>query len=301
MSIRGTDGQGWGGDSYGPSRSGQNDSGGNKMSKQQFDSLFGGGSRNNSPSRSGQNNSNQPAQQQSDPGRSLGSMRAELDRRDRAAVAALGPDGRNVNMASDVFNDDEEGINSIGEALDRFGSWVQDRFGAGAPGGFAKSDAAGGLATLGGFLAGGPIGAGAANFAHSTYSAAPGRQNMIGNAARAIGLGAPGVAGMVGTAVSLADENLVDLDKVVATTPTSTNTLGSYRAPAGSTATLGNQFPGGRQGGDNPILPANTALASSRTGTAQPAKPKPNPNTIRRTFSPLNISYARLRGIEELL
>lgn len=256
--------------------------------------------QNNRANGDGGGNNNQSSANQN---RSLGSMRAELDRRDRAAVAALGPDGRNVNMASDVFNDDEEGINSIGEALSRFGSWVSDRFGAGAPGGFAKSDAAGGLATLGGFLAGGPWGAGLANFAHSTYSAAPGRNNMIGNAARAIGLGAPGVAGMVGTAVSLADENLVDLDKL-----TVAETMGSVpgqaqslSAPAGNRATLGNQYPGGRQGGDNPILPANTALASSRTGTAQPAKPKPNPNTIRRTFSPLNISYAKLRGIEELL
>ncbi|WP_417625163.1 hypothetical protein [Paremcibacter congregatus] len=226
---------------------------------------------------------------------------AELQRRDRAAVAALGPDGRNVNVASDVFNDDEEGINSIGEALDRFGSWVKDRVGAGAPGGFAKSDAAGGLATLGGFLAGGPWGAGAANLAHSTYAAAPGRQNMIGNTARALGIAAPGVAGMAANAVSLFDDNVLDLDKVATTTPTSTNTVASYRAPSANTTTLGNQFPGGRQGGDNPVLPVNTALASARTGTAQPAKPKPNPNTVRRTFSPLNISYARLRGIEELL
>lgn len=107
----------------------------------------GGGNGGNS----GGGNSTAPAS------RSLGSLRAELDRRDRAAVAALGQDGRNVNVASDVFNDDEEGINSISEALGRFGSWVQDRFGAGAPGGFAKSDAAGGLATLGGFLAGGRL------------------------------------------------------------------------------------------------------------------------------------------------
>ena len=232
------------------------------------------------------------------PNRSLGSMRAELDRRDRAAVAALGPNGRNVNVASDVFNDDEEGINSISEALGRFGSWVQDRFGAGAPGGFAKSDVAGGLATMGGFLAGGLPGAAVAGAAHDIYSSPPG--NTVGLVAsvgsRLGGLGGlPGAAiGLASTGVGLVDQYVTDLDNLPEGSPMTV-----------AARSLGRQgltnFPGG-SGGNGAVPP--TSLASARTGNpATPAAttPKPNPNTIRRTFGPLNLRYAQLRGIDELL
>ncbi|MFV1850125.1 MAG: hypothetical protein ACMZ66_05395 [Thalassospira sp.] len=305
MSIRGTDGQGWGGSDYGPSRSdrGQGDGGANQMSKQQFDRLFGGGGGGgNAPSRGGNGggNNNQAPQAQAAPNRSLGAMRAELDRRDRAAVAALGGLTGGVNQASDVFNDDEEGINSIGEALGRFGSWVQDQFGVNNPRGFLGSNAASLGAGALGFLAAGPFGASVGATATKVAADPKPARNAIGYVANALG-GMPGVGGLVASGVGLLDDNVVDLDKVVATGPTSTNTAGSMFSPAGNRATLGNQYPGGRQTNDNPVLlPAtNTALSTSRTGTT--TTPKPNPNTIRRTFSPLNISYARLRGIEELL
>ncbi|OAZ08055.1 hypothetical protein TH4_18540 [Thalassospira tepidiphila MCCC 1A03514] len=225
---------------------------------------------------------------------------AELNRRDRAAVAALGPDGRNVNVASDVFNDDEEGINSISEAIGRFGSWVQDRFGAGAPGGFAKSDAANGLATAAGFAFGGPVGGGLAGGAHGMYSAAPGRPNTIGNVAR-MASGVPGPVGGIATIAGLID-SAVDLDEGIALDD----------LPAGSPATAAAQslnsvglddFPGGRQNDDPRII----------TGTSQPAKARTSAKSAvasnvarnkRRTFSPLNLRFAALRGVptvEELL
>lgn len=287
----------YGGDD--PSGGASRDNGGYGMGGRQNDS----GNNNNrrptpsTPARSNNNNSNQAAQ--GTPSRSLGAMRAELDRRDRAAVAALGGLTGGVNQASDAFNDDEEGINSIGEALGRFGSWVQDQFGVNNPRGFLGSNAASLGAGALGFLAAGPFGASVGATATKVAADPKPARNAIGYVANALG-GMPGVGGLVASGVSLLDDNVVDLDKV-ATGPTSTNTAGSIFSPAGNRTTLGNQFPGGRQGGDNPILPVNTALASARTGTTQPAKPKPNPNTIRRTFSPLNISYAKLRGIEELL
>lgn len=258
-----------------------------------------GGSRRNTNTPQGDRGSEG---QSSAPGRSLGSLRAELDRRDRAAVAALGGTFGGVNQASLAFNDDEEGWQSIGEALDSFGAWAKDQVGINNPRGFLGSNVAKVGAGALGFLAGGAPGAALASTAVSVASDPKPSRNAIGYAAGALG-GLPGLGGLAATAVSLADENFVDLDKL-----TVAETMGSVpgqaqslSAPAGNRATLGNQYPGGRQGGDNPILPANTALASARTGTAQPAKPKPNPNTIRRTFSPLNISYAKLRGIEELL
>ena len=300
MSISG--GGGWGAsEALGGSRGNDrgSDNRGNRAGQgpNRSDASLSGGSRGNGSSSAGDRGSDGRS---SAPGRSLGSLRAELDRRDRAAVAALGGTFGGVNQASLAFNDDEEGWQSIGEALDSFGAWAKDQVGINNPRGFLGSNVAKVGAGALGFLAGGAPGAALASTAVSVASDPKPSRNMIGYAANALG-GLPGLGGLAATAVSLADENFVDLDKVVATGPTSTNTLGSYRAPAGNTTTLGNQFPGGRQGGDNPILPANTALASARTGTAQPAKTKPNPNTIRRTFSPLNISYAKLRGIEELL
>lgn len=261
------------------------------------DASLSGGSRGNQSATSGDRGSDGGLSR----GRSLGSLKAELDRRDRAAVAALGPDGRNVNVASDVFNDDEEGINSIGEALDRFGSWVQDRVGAGAPGGFAKSDAAGMLSRAAGFLTGGFVGSALAGAAHTAYSAPPG--NRIGTAAKVVGslAGAvPGTAGLAAslgaTGLGLVDQYVTDLDDLPAGSPVT--------AAAQSLNSVGlDDFPGGSQGGDNPLLKptASTALSAARTGDTGSDTKKPNPNTIRRTLSPLNISYARLRGIEELL
>tara|TARA_R110000796_G_scaffold117736_1_gene230784 strand:- start:22001 stop:22942 length:942 start_codon:yes stop_codon:yes gene_type:complete len=260
-----------------------------------------GGTRSQAPSNNqGGNGNNAPSGNMA-----MRSSLAELARRDRAAVAALGPDGRNVNVASDVFNDDEEGINSISEALGRFGSWVSDRFGAGAPGGFAKSDAAGGLATAGGFLVGGPWGAGAANLAHKTYAAAPGQRNFIGNVASAIGMGAPGLAGLVGTGVGLVDEYVTDLDELASatTTPSAQTTGQRALAPNGNTQTLQGLYPGGKQAGDNIAPPAKiTKTESAKSNGGSSTKPTTAPQ--RRTFSPLNLRFAALRGvptIEDLL
>tara|TARA_Y100000114_G_scaffold23532_1_gene19287 strand:- start:5076 stop:5969 length:894 start_codon:yes stop_codon:yes gene_type:complete len=252
--------------------------------------------QNNRANGDGGGNNNQSSANQN---RSLGSMRAELDRRDRAAVAALGGLTGGVNQASDVFNDEEEGINSIGEALDRFGSWVQDQFGVNNPGGFLGSNAASLGAGALGFLAAGPIGASVGATATKVASDPKPARNMIGYAANALG-GLPGLGGLAATAVSLFDDNVLDLDKV---NPSQLGGIAGATASAAASTPGLTSFPGGRQGGDNPVLrqAANTALAASRTGGNQTTKPKPNPNTIRRTFSPLNISYAKLRGIEELL
>lgn len=225
--------------------------------------------------------------------------RFELGRREKMAQRAY--DSSGMNLAVDAFNDDEEGINSISEAIDRFGSWVQDRFGVNNPGGFAKSDAAGALATAGGFVLGGPVGAGVANFAHSTYAARPGQPNMIGNAATALGIGAPGIAGLVGTGVGLIDDYVTDLDNI------SVDELGGI---AGATARASTQtpgltdFPGGGQGGNDAVVaPETIRQVASRSGGAA-VKPKPKPKSGRRTFSPLNLRFASLRGlptVEELL
>ncbi|MDG4721597.1 hypothetical protein [Thalassospira aquimaris] len=255
-----------------------------------------GGSSNTGGGNSGNNQAPAP---QAAPSRSLGSLRAELDRRDRAAVAALGGLTGGVNQASLAFNDDEEGINSIGEALDRFGAWAKDQVGLNNPRGFLGSNVASlGAGILGGMVAG-PLGMSIGATATKVAADPKPSRNMIGYAANALG-GMPGVGGLVASGVSLLDDNVVDLDKV---NPSQLGGIAGATASAAASTPGLTSFPGGRQGGDNPVLrqTANTALSASRTGGNQTAKPKPNPNTIRRTFSPLNISYARLRGIEDLL
>ncbi|WP_417244299.1 hypothetical protein [Celeribacter sp.] len=217
-------------------------------------------------------------------------------------MAALGPDFRDVNQASDVFNDDEEGINSIGEAIGRFGSWVQDKFGVGAPGGFAKSDAANGLATVGGFALGGPMGAGIAGGTHGLYSASPGNPNTIGNAAR-FASGVPGAIGGIATLAGLVDQTVdlddaIDLDNLPAGSPAA--------AAAKSLNSVGlDDFPGGKQNDDpKKIKKSSSASTKSNASTALSGAEKVNPNTVRRSFSPLNLRFAALRGvpsIEDLL
>lgn len=224
--------------------------------------------------------------------------RFELGRREKMAQRAY--DSSGMNMAVDAFNDDEEGINSIDEALDRFGSWVQDRFGINNPGGFAKSDVATGLATVGGFALGGPPGAAIANFAHNTY--ADRKPNMIGNVANAIGIGVPGIAGLVGTGIATIDEHVTDLDEAVASLPD--NSATSTSAAASSANMSGGLYPGGKQSGDNIAPPAKiTKPVTSQASKGNTSGKKTTP-TRRRTFSPLNLRFAALRGVptvEELL
>ncbi|MEQ9347728.1 MAG: hypothetical protein RIG26_14910 [Thalassospira sp.] len=293
----------------GPNRSNERsggDNGGNTLSRSQFNSFFGGGGG-SSPSGGGSRGggNNQPQAAPAPTGNmAMRSSLAELQRRDRAAVAALGGTFGGVNQASMAFNDDEEGINSIDEALDSFGAWAKDQVGINNPRGFLGSNAAKVGAGALGFLAGGAPGAALASTAVSVASDPKPSRNMVGYAASALG-GLPGLGGLAANAVSLFDDNVVDLDKVVATSPTSTNTLGSYRAPEGNTTTLGNQFPGGRQGDNDKVAPPKPIKRSSvgeKSGrSSSGAKPK---TSQRRTLSPLNLRFAALRGvptIEELL
>lgn len=244
----------------------------------------------------GSSNNNQPQKSQFDTA-AMRTARFELARREKAALNAYESSG--MNMAKDAFNDDEEGINSISEALGRFGSWVQDRFGIDNPGGFAKSDVATGLATVGGFALGGPVGAGIANFAHSTYSERPGKSNMIGNAARAIGIGAPGVAGLIGTGVGLVDDYVTDLDEI--TDSGVGASMAKSHSSLGQTTGL---YQGADRSGDNVAPPAKIKKSSSagKSSGRSPTKTATTPS--RRTLSPLNLRFAALRGvptIEELL
>ncbi|WP_417733112.1 hypothetical protein [Rosistilla oblonga] len=295
MSIGGSGG--WGGsDALG---GGKGDNGGSDsrsagQGPNRSDASLSGGSRSQAPSNGSNgngNSNNNPAPT----GQSMGALRAELDRRDRAAVAALGSSFRNVNVASDVFNDDEEGINSISEAIGRFGSWVQDRFGAGAPGGFAKSDVAGGLATVGGFLAGGGLGAAAAGVAHTAYAAPPGnRIGMLSSVIGRLGSAVPGVGGLItsaaGLGVGLVDEYVTDLDKV-ATVGAGSSLASAY----GQAGQLKGLYPGGGQGGDKIADISEPAVIAGPPKEA--TTPTVNPNTVRRTLSNPNLRFARLRGI----
>ncbi|WP_417834742.1 hypothetical protein [Thalassospira xiamenensis] len=290
MSISG--GGSWGGSDA--LSGGGNDNGGsdsrnkNVRGGKAFNDTRGGGSAPSGNQNGGDGRSSQPNN------RSLGSMRAELDRRDRAAVAALsGPFG-GVNVASKAFNEEEAG----------FGDYFNDFFGVDNPGGFLQSSAFKGLTLGASLLTGGLLGAGIGAAGAVASSPRPDK-NIIGIGSR-IGAGIAGAFPGVGpalaslglTGVGLVDEYGVDLDKVAMSLPESNKS--AVAASQVSSGLSGGLYQG--SGGNGSVPP--TALASARTGNpATPAvtKPKPNPNTIRRTFGPLNLRYAQLRGIEDLI
>lgn len=307
MSISG--GGGWGASESlgGPNRSNERsggDGGGGtrsnreRLSKQQFESLFGGGGSNNAPSRSG-NGGNTPAKAQQQGSLSMRSSLAELNRRDRAAVAAYNRSG--VNVASDVFNDDEEGINSFGEAIDRIESWIGDRFGVNNPGGFIGSNAASGLATAAGFMLGGIPGAAIASTGLDIINDPKPSRNAIGYGARVLGGVLPGIGGLAASGVATVDEYVADLDKV---RPSDLGGIAGATATASANTPGLTNFPGGKQGGDNIAPPAKiTSPVVSKTSNGG-ASSKTATSSRRRTFSPLNLRFAALRGlptVEELL